>query len=336
MEPRSTPRGRTTRWLLTASTLAVGGFWACEAAAEPSKLPPEAGYQGGEIETGRTGALGGATRAIGADISGHFANPANVAASRVYHLGALATIAPEARRQSYGAAMSDSVTNSRGLAGAVSGVYTIQDSGGLSRKATDARFTLAFPMSEKLFVGVTGKYLKLRQDGLGPLGQSYASGGRKNEAIVNGFTFDAGLSAHPVDLLWIGLVGTNLTATGDGYRPLGASGGIGLGTRTFNLEGDIAADFTTYDKTTLRYMGGAELLAADSFALRGGYRFDQGDKSHSASVGFGYVDPAFSFELSLRRTLSPYTSTMIFLGVTYFLESTGLTRAPNEIPIGGD
>ena len=334
MEPRPTPRSRTIQTLLMACVVGAGLSAARDAAAEPSKLPPEAGFQGGEIETGRTGALAGATRAIGADISGHFANPANVAASRVYHLGALVTIAPEAKRQSYGAAMSDSVTNSRGIAGAVSGVYTIQDSGGLSRKATDARFTLAFPMSEKLFVGVTGKYLKLRQDGLGPLGQSYASGGRKGEAIVNGFTFDAGLSAHPVDLLWVGLVGTNLTATGDGYRPLGASGGVGIGTRVFNIEGDVAADFTTYDKTTLRYMGGAELLAADSFALRGGYRFDQGDKSHAISGGFGYVDPAFSFELSLRRTISPYTSTMIFLGVTYFLESTGLTRAPNEIQMG--
>lgn len=336
MAPWTSPRGRSTRWLLTASALAVGAVTARDAAAEPSKLPPEAGFQGGELETARTGALGGATRAIGADISGHFTNPANVAASRVYHVGALAIIAPEARRQSYGAAMSDSVTNSRGLAGAVSGVYTVQDSGGLSRKATDARFTLAFPMSDKLFVGVTGKYLKLRQDGLGPLGQSYASGGRKNEAIVSGFTFDAGLSAHPVDLLWVGIVGTNLTATGDGYRPLGASGGVGVGTRTFNVEADVAADFTTYDRTTLRYMGGAELLAADSFALRGGYRFDQGDRSHSASFGLGYVDPSFSFELSLRRTLSPYTSTMLFVGVTYFLESTGLTRAPNEVPIGGD
>ncbi len=336
MEPWSPPRGRASRWHLCACALSVASTVAGSAAAEPSKLPPEAGYQRGEIETGRTGALGGATRAIGADISGHFSNPANVAASRVYHLGALAIIAPEARRQSYGAAMSDSVTNSRGIAGAISGVYTAQDSGGLSRKATDARFTLAFPMSDKLFVGVTGKYLKLRQDGLGPLGQSFASGGRKNEAIVNGFTFDAGLSAHPVDMLWIGLVGTNLTATGDGYRPLGASGGVGLGTRTFNLEGDVAADFTTYGRTTLRYMGGAELLAADSFALRGGYRFDDGDKSHSGSLGFGYVDPAFSLELSLRRTFSPYTSTMLFVGVTYFLESTGLTRAPNEIPVGGD
>ncbi len=336
MEPWSPPRGRPTRWLLTATALAVAGLSAAEAAAEPSKLAPEAGFQGGEIETGRTGALGGATRAIGADLSGHFANPANVAASRVYHLGALAIIAPEARRQSYGAAMADSVTNSRGLAAAVSGVYTVQDNGGLSRKATDARFTLAFPMSERLFVGATGKYLKLRQDGLGPLGQSYASGGRKNEAIVNGFTFDAGFAARPVDLLRIAVVGTNLTATGDGYRPLGVGGGVGIGTRTFNLEADVAADFTTYDRTTLRYMGGAELLAADAFALRGGYRFDQGDRSHAASFGFGYVDPAFSFELSVRRTLNPYTSTMLFLGVTYFLESTGLTRTPNEIPVGSD
>src|SRR5262245_40553272 len=77
--------------------------------AEPSQLDPAVGYNYGEIETGRTAAVGGAQRALTNSTSALFLNPANMAASRVYHIGALAQIWPEARRQSYGFAAVDSI-----------------------------------------------------------------------------------------------------------------------------------------------------------------------------------------------------------------------------------
>lgn len=309
-----------------AALLRPGVAW-----ADPSALPPELGWNYGEQETPRTAAMGGAGRAIGTDLNGFFSNPASIAASRVYHMGALAQVWPQASRQSYGLALVDSATSR--VAAGVGGFYTVQDSDGLRRKATDARLALAFPLSERLFVGLTGKYLKLRQDGLGPLGASYASGGLANDSIVNGFSFDAGLSVRPSNLVAIGLTGTNLTNPGDGFRPLGLSGGIGIGKREFSLEGDVAADFTTFKKTTMRYMVGGEFLAAESYPLRLGYRFDQPLKNHAISGGLGYLDRQFGVEISVRHSVSGDRSTAVFLGLQLFLEGMGLARGGEDVDL---
>ncbi|MCS6899753.1 MAG: hypothetical protein RMJ98_06445 [Myxococcales bacterium] len=299
--------------------------------AEPSSLPPELGWNYGDQETPRTAALGGASRAIGTDLNAMFINPAAIAASRVYHLGALVQVWPQARRQSYGLAAVDSATGR--LAAGISGFYTVQDSEGLRRKATDGRLALAFPLSEQLLVGVAGKYLKLRQDGLGPLGVSLASGGLSQEPIIHGFTFDAGITVRPSNFLSIGLVGANLTNPGDGFRPLGVGGGIGIGKREFSLEGDVAADFTTFQKTTLRYMVGGELLAAGSYPLRLGYRFDQFLKNHALSGGLGYIDRQFCIEASVRHSVSGDRSTGIFFGFQIFLEGMGLARSADDVDL---
>lgn len=311
-----------------ASICALVGVLAAhrEAQAEPSKLAPEVGWNQNEMETPRTAALGGASRAIGPDINGLYGNPANMAVTRVYHLGAFAQIWPEAHRQSYGAAAVDSVTSR--ISGGLAGNYTIQDPDGLKRTATDVRMGLAFPLSDKLFLGATGKYLKLRQDGTGPFGTSLASGGLTNEPIIDGFTFDAGLTLRPTSMFSIGVVGANLTNPGTGFRPMTLGGGLGVGTQQFSLVADVLADFTTYDKTMLRAMGGAEFLAADRFPLRIGYRFDEGQKSHALSGGLGYLDQSFSLDIAVRRTISGDNATAIIIGLQYFLESTGLTRSP--------
>lgn len=301
--------------------------------AEPSSLPPELGWNYGEQETPRTAAMGGASRALGADVNGLFTNPANLAASRVYHLAALGQIWPEAGRQSYGAAAVDSATSR--LAAGVGGFYTLQDSEGLKRKGIDARLGVAFPLGDRLFIGATGKLLRLEQNGLGPLGSSLASGGLKNTSIVNGMTFDAGLTLRPINLLALSIVGTNLTNPGDGYRPLGFGGGIGIGQRQFSIEADVAANFTTYDKTKLRYMVGGEFLVADSYPLRAGYRFDQGLQTHLVSGGAGYLDRQFGVEASIQRTVSGPSSTAIILSLQLFLEGIGLARGAEDIDIPG-
>lgn len=325
----STANTTTLRRVSAALVAAATVICAGDARAEPSKLPPEVGWDYGEQTSARQAALGGAVRALGPDITGLFTNPANMASTRVYHLAAIGAIWPEANRQSYGAAAVDSVTSR--LAGGIGGAYTIQDPDGLKRKVTDIRAALAFPVSEKLYFGASAKYLKVRQDGTTSyFGKSYASGGIVNDSIVNGFSFDAGVSARPTELLSIGMVGTNLTNAGNGFRPLGFGGGIGVGNRDFSVEGDVAADFTTYEKTTLRWMAGAELLAADRFPLRAGYRYDAGQKTNAVSGGVGYLDQQFAIEASVRRTVSGDASTTIIIGLQYFLESSGITRSAGD------
>src|SRR5688572_20246092 len=100
---------RVRRWTLPACFGLIGSLLSAPARADRSDLPPEVGYNYGEIETPRIAAMGGAQRAFSNSLEALFLNPANMAATRIYHLGALAQIWPEANRQSYGGGAVDSI-----------------------------------------------------------------------------------------------------------------------------------------------------------------------------------------------------------------------------------
>jgi opacity protein-like surface antigen len=304
---------------------------ASRAHAEASDLRPEIGYNYGEIETPRTAAMGGAMRAMSGSLEALFMNPANMAASRVYHLGAFAQIWPEANRQSYGAGIVDSVVSRTHLAGGFGGTWNLQDPDGVERRSMDLRFALAFPFSDQFFIGLGGRYLALKQDGVfggfGALDPSPASSGRRGETILKGFAFDAGATFKPSDSFAVSIVGANLNNPNNGFQPTSVGGGIGFGTPDFTVEADVLGDFTTWDKTAVRGMGGFELLIADSFPIRAGYRYDQGPDSHAASLGLGYIASEFAAEVAVRRVLSPSEEgvTAVVIGFKYHLESTGMT-----------
>ncbi len=301
------------------------------ALATKSSLPPQVGYNYQQIETPRVAAMGDALRAFSNSTSALFVNPANMAASRVYHLSAFGQIWPEAHRQSYGAAAVDSIVSSAHVAGGLGGTWTSQDPDGLGRTSSDLRFALAFPFSDRFYVGLGGRYLWLKQNGTaGPFDPSPASGGLHGKNIVRGFTFDAGATLKPTDGLALSIVGQNLNNPGNGFQPMTFGGGAGFGTHDFTLEGDMLADFTTWDRTTIRAMGGFEFLAANHYPLRLGYRYDQGQKSHGISAGVGYIDKVFSAEVAVRRTVSGPKATTVVIGFTYHLESSGLTPSPTD------
>lgn len=309
----------------TATSLVVI-LAASGAQAEKSSLKPETGYHYGEVEDARLGSLAGAVRATGNGITSVFANPAGLAMAKVYHVGALASIWPEAHRQSYGAAAMDSVTSR--LALGVGFMWNDQDPDGLKRRSQDLRVAAAYPFSDNVSFGLAGRYLKLRQNGLGPLGYSYASGGMNGAPVIDGFSFDAGLRIAPSENFSLGVVGTNLSNPGNGFQPTTFGGGVGVGNETLMFEADALADFTTWQKTTSRAMGGFEFLAADAFPLRVGYLFDGGASSHAISGGVGYIDTQFSFEFGMRRVVSGDQATTLLFTLQYFVESSGMTRSP--------
>jgi hypothetical protein len=315
------------------SAIACAGacfFWSTVVLAEPSELPPEVGYNYDEIETGRIAGKNGADRALGNSVHALFENPANMAASRVYHAAALMQLWPEASRQSYGLAAVDSVGSSSRVAGGIGATWTRQDPEGVDRTATDLRFALAYPFSDKLFAGAGGRFLWLSENGAGPLGPSYASGGLDNEQIVKNFAFDLGLTLRPGGGLSFALVGNNLNGADTGYQPLTLGGAIGYVKDKFGIEADLVADLVTWDTTKLRGMGGAELMLGEHAIVRGGYRYDQGADSHSASFGLGYIDKVFGADAAVRRVLAGDTVTAVMLSFTYHIESTGLTATPSE------
>jgi len=322
----------TSFLLLLLSTRTVLAQDEDTSALVEGKEPAQFAYNYGETETPRTAALGGAQRASGNGTTAMFMNPANMVQSRVYHIGALGQITPEYGRQVYGGAIVDSVTGR--LAGGLSVMGGFLDPDGIDRSWLDIRLGLAYPISDRFYFGLSGRYLKVTQDGFGVLGDSRASGGIRDPeggrlAFVDIPTFDAGITVRGGDNIFISLAGQNLTFPDNGIMPTTLGGGLAYASNDFTIEVDGVGDFTSYKDTTVRVMGGGELLVADHIPLRGGYRFDQGADSHAVSGGFGYLAREFSADLAIRRTVSGPGATTIVIGLEYFLESTGMTRGPS-------
>jgi opacity protein-like surface antigen len=303
------------------------------ARAEPSKLPPEIGYNYGQTEAPRAAGMGGALRAFSNSTDALFLNPANMATARVYHLAGIAQIWPESGRQTYGAAIVDSIVSASRLAGGLAASWTGQDPSGIDRSDFDVRFALAFPFSDHFFLGATGRYLSLKQNGypkgIYDLPPSLASGGEHGSTISQGITFDAGATLKPIDEIAISVVGSNLTNPGTSFLPLMFGGGIAYGSSDVTVEADVLGDFTTYGSSKVRAMLGGEYLAADHVPLRLGYRYDQGAVSHTVTGGLGYIDSAYSIDLSVQRSVSGPSSTAIIFGFQYHVESGG-SLTPEE------
>ena len=302
-------------------------FFASPCVAQ-SSLPPEIGWDYGDVDSGRGTALAGAQRSFSSSYGAMLSNPANMASSRVYHVAALASIWPEANRQTFGAAVVDSSTSSTRLAGGFAAFWTTQDHNGINRLASDLRLALAMPFSEQFRAGVTGRYLSLREDGRTPLGSGagdLAAGGLHDKSIVRGFGVDVGATLQPSrSNLAISLVGVNLNGAGTGYQPTSVGGGVGWGAQQFTIEGDALADFTTWDKTSMRLMLGGEYLLAEHYPLRAGYRWDSGQQAHAVSAGLGYVSTAFSLEFGARHSFGEYAATAIVFSFAYHVESSGV------------
>jgi opacity protein-like surface antigen len=296
---------------------------ASAAHADPSSTSPEQGYDLGEVQSPRAVGMGGAQTALGTSTTALWLNPANLPVARVYHFEALAAISPDARRQSYGGAVVDSSTSK--LAGGFGGTWSMLDPDGIRRSWTDFRLALAYPLSDKISLGMTGRYLRASQAiSTGPLGASTASGGTAGDPMFNSFTFDAGVAVTPLKGLQVGMVGHNLTNPGTSLAPTTLVGGVGFTSSIFSIEGDAMADFTTWKSTRGRYMLGGEVFVADHFPLRLGYRYDDGQKAHAISAGAGYVDRKWSFELSARRdVVADHPMTIMVAGLRYFYESAG-------------
>jgi hypothetical protein len=294
------------------------------ARAEPMSTSPEQAYDQGEVPNPRALGMGGALNALGVSTASLYLNPANMALARVYHLEGLAAYSPEAKRQTYGASIVDSVLNSSHIAGGLGGTWSEFDPGGIHRTWTDLRGAIAIPLGDHLSLGGTVRWLRVNQDlGAGPFGTSYASDGA-NGPLFNSVTIDAGATVSLLDGLRIAVVGHNLTNPGTALAPILGAAGVGYFTPTFAIEGDGSLDFTTWGSARGRLMAGAELFVADRYALRAGWRYDAGTKIHSPSIGFGYIDPHWSIELGIRRDLiSDHAETLGSLSLRYFYDAAG-------------
>jgi hypothetical protein len=346
------------RSLSKATALAAGLFMGLglfapgRAAADPSPLAPAIISNYGESETPRSAAMGGALRALGFGSAGIFLNPAALAEARVYHIEAMTSGTPETRTWLLGGTVVDAVTSRLAGAFSIQGTPIAMDPSGIDRTSLDMRIGLAYPITDSIFLGVTGRYLKVDQSGVAAptygFGWSAASGGLVDPSsisgapstanrpdrfsLVNTATFDVGFAAKPIDSLTLAAVGQNLTYANNGFLPLTIGGGVGYSADLLSVEVDGLADLSSWGipgaaKATARIMGGVEYLLTGVIPLRGGFRYDEGAKLGTLSLGTGYVGSVFAIEGAVKRTLSAPGATGLFFSVAYYLESSGIGSA---------
>lgn len=283
----------------------------------------------GETETPRTAALGGAARALGNGTSGLFLNPASITLNRVYHVEGILSFTPEAGRFMGGGAIVDSLSNRYRLAGGIAVFGGFQDAGESEWSTFDLRAALAYPIGDKLHIGVAPRYASLTH-ATPTTDESDPDQEDRAQLNLHAFTLDAGITLRATDALHVSFVGQNVASNHRGTFPILLGGGIGYGNELFSLEVNGLADLDSYASVTTRLMGGAEVMLADRVPVRLGYRFDQGAKLHALSGGLGYVGTQFAIEASVRRTLSDPGATMISVGLAYFVETAGFMKAATE------
>jgi hypothetical protein len=258
--------------LAIALTLAATAAWG------------QAGPQLREVTHARPLAMGGAYRAIGLGgeaVTG--GNPATLALYKRYLLEATGGYDPVSRYGFADATITDSVTTS--LAAGVSYQF---HSLGLDPAKTlthSATLALALPVSDRVMVGVSGRYLN--------------SNGFQT---ANGITVDTGIVVRATEGFTIGLSGHNLVDINTTVVNRAGVLGFGFVGTSFSLAADIQADFLPNTTTPLfAFRGGAEYIAGDAVPLRLGYAYDNVTRSQFLSAGLGYVAAGSGVDVAYRH-----------------------------------
>ena len=313
-------------WGAILALLAVSG----RALGDPMSTSPEQAYDLGEVPNPRAVAMGGALNALGVSTTALALNPANMPLARVYHMEALAAYSPEARRQTYGLAIVDSVLNSSHVAGGLGGTWSQFDPDGIHRTWTDVRGALALPLGDYLSFGGTVRWLRAEQAlGAGPFGNSLASDGTRG-ALFNAVTFDAGATLSILEGLRIAVGGSQPDQPRDGAGTPHGSGRAGYFDADFRDRGGRLPRLhhlghrarTSHGRR--RGVRGRSLRAAGRLALRLGNEdrlaIDR-VRIHRSSTG--------ASRSAFAGTWSPSTQTLGTLSLRYFYDALG-TTAPTQ------
>ncbi|MAQ18001.1 MAG: hypothetical protein CMN30_24790 [Sandaracinus sp.] len=276
--------------------------------APSAEAPREETY-----ETARGVGMGLGARATAQGTSALAYNAANIGMAQLYHIETMASFVPGDRAWMYGGAIVDSITSKMAAGLSFHGFY---GSGDRALRGYDGRLALGLPLSQKIGLGLSARYINLRSRQENSDGESVGAG-------VKAFTLDASIRVTPVDGLHIALLGNNLIRTDSPLAPLTLGGGLGYAFgNLFSVSGDILVDLTTFEQAELLFGVGIEYLAGESFPLRVGYRRDQGRVLNQITASVGYVDQQFGMDIALRQDIAyePGNDTQLLLNIRYHVQ----------------
>ena len=276
----------------------------------------------GTMKTMNPRALGlsGAMIAAPAGTSAIYLNPATISMVPIYHFEGMYQYTAREKMHMGGVAIADSVT-SQVVGAGLSFNYSGINQPRTEHQSYDVRLALSGALGQYLFLGATGRYLRIAQNisssNWGPVGKpALPSSGSQQ---VDGFTFDAGAALKIGSMISLGVTGYNLTHTQSIFAPIELGAGVSVTLMDMLLvEVDSITNFTSYEKTGEEIRLGAELFLAETAAVRGGYRFDMYHKMHSLSVGLGYVHSRFGLDAGFTNEFREDGRLAFAVGFKYF------------------
>ncbi len=165
---------------------------------------------------------------------------------------------------------------------------------------------VAGPIHEKLFLGVSGKWLSARGD--------------KNVSAATG---DAGLFWQVSDWVSVGAAGYNLVPINNAeVAPMGAGAGIAVGNdRTVQVTADWRTDLDRVPgKKANRYAAGAEVLLGRLVPVRAGWTRDEVLDTSWWSAGVGLVTKdGIALDLGYRQSFDEPSARTIAASLKVFL-----------------
>ena len=246
--------------------------------------------------------MGGALRGAATGTAALSLNPSGISLARSYVIEG----GYQFLRGSDGHVASLAIADSTSGFNIGGGIYynyvTASPSGAGERGRHEAGAALSFPFGDKVSLGGTVRYLRIR---------------REMETVLkpktNGFTFDAGLTVRPVSFVSIGLAGRGLRDMEDPQAPLTLGGGLALTPRPELVVAVDAYNVQVAPASYLVISGGAEYTIASMLSVRlGGGRMD--DEAFG-SAGLSVVSEVGAVDLGGQMAFSGAGSSL-YLGVS--------------------
>jgi opacity protein-like surface antigen len=260
-------------------------------------------------ETARGAALGTGERASAISSSALAYNPAGLVLGKLYHIEGLVDYMPDLKTVALGGSVVDSATSKVGAGIALRGFLGSGGIGGI-----DGRLGLAFPLSDAVSIGVTGRYMSVSDD------TPVADGVARSARLAKGFTMDAALRVAPIPEVQLNIASYNFINLESAYAPVLVGGGGSFALGEIALIGaDLITDLTSWNKPDFTIGGGAEVFAARSVPIRAGYSYETKRDQHTLSFGLGYTDNSVGFDVSLRQQVGGGGDTRILGSFRFYV-----------------
>jgi hypothetical protein len=311
-------------WLATsglaAATVLCAGSLGSQKVQADDRVVPEA-----RIESTRGLALGTGARASAASTQAQAENPANLVVGGLYHLETFFGYQPNFNRIGWGAAVADSMTSRLAAGASARGIFGDNSAG--DNSGWEAKVSLAFPISDMLSLGISGRYARYTIADQRAIPERKPELDMKPDQLfkLKAFTMDASITLRPIAGLSISALSYNLIDTKSPLAPLtvGGSAAYSVVGSGFGFGGDVLVDLNThkaFNGPRLTMGGGLEFLAQGTIPLRAGYIYDAGRDQHGVTAGLGYIDQHVGVQASIRQIVVGGNETTLMGALQYFVQ----------------